>query len=116
MTRIAILLVGLLGVLPAAAQYPDRPITLLEGYPPGGLVDVVTRTLAESMKERFPRGIVVVNKPGAAGALAVSEITRAAPDGYTIALTPHSALVIAAQINDVGYKTPDDYLPFANGR
>ena len=49
-----------------------------------------------------------------AGALAVSEITRAAPDGYTIALTPHSALVIAAQINDVGYKTPDDYLPFAN--
>jgi len=114
MTRIAILLVGLLGGLPAAAQYPDRPITLLEGYPPGGLVDVVTRTLAESMKERFPRGIVVVNKPGAAGALAVSEITRAAPDGYTIALTPHSALVIAAQINDVGYKTPDDYLPFAN--
>jgi tripartite-type tricarboxylate transporter receptor subunit TctC len=57
---------------------------------------------------------VVLNKPGAAGSLAVADITRATPDGYTIALTPHSALVIAAQINDVGYKTPDEYDPFAN--
>ncbi|HET9232655.1 MAG TPA: tripartite tricarboxylate transporter substrate binding protein, partial [Candidatus Eisenbacteria bacterium] len=118
MTRFGMLIVGLLGgflgVLPAAAQYPDRPVTILAGYPPGGLVDVVTRTLAESLKARFPKGIVVVNKPGAAGSLAVAEITRSAPDGYTIALTPHSALVIAAQINEVGYKTPDDYVPFAN--
>jgi len=117
MARFAVVFLGflgLLGVLPAAAQYPDRPVTLLAGYPPGGLVDVVTRTLAEAMKARFPKGIVVVNKPGAAGALAVADITRASTDGYTIALTPHSALVIAAQINDVGYKTPDDYDPFAN--
>ena len=105
---------GFLGVLPAAAQYPDRPVTLLAGYPPGGLVDVVTRTLAEAMKARFPKGLVVVNKPGAAGSLAVAEITRSAADGYTIALSPHSALVIASQINDVGYKTPDEYEPFAN--
>ena len=114
MTRLAVLLLGVLGVLPAAAQYPDRPVTVLAGYPPGGLVDVVTRTLAEAMKARFPKGLVVVNKPGAAGSLAVADITRAPPDGYTIALTPHSALVIAAQINDVGYKTPDEYEPFAN--
>src|SRR6185436_10608479 len=39
---------------------------------------------------------------------------RAPTDGYTIALSPHSALVIASQINDVGYKTPDEYEPFAN--
>jgi tripartite-type tricarboxylate transporter receptor subunit TctC len=114
MARLAILLLGLLGTLPALAQYPDRAVTILAGYPPGGLVDVVTRSLAEGMKARFPKGLVVQNKPGAAGSLAVAEITRATPDGYTIALTPHSALVIAAQINDVGYKTPDEYDPFAN--
>jgi tripartite-type tricarboxylate transporter receptor subunit TctC len=74
-----------LGVLPAAAQYPDRTVTLLEGYPPGGLVDVVTRTLAEAMKARFPKGIVVVNKPGAAGALAGGRHHAGARDGYTIA-------------------------------
>jgi tripartite-type tricarboxylate transporter receptor subunit TctC len=46
--------------------------------------------------------------------VAVAEVARAAPDGYTIVLTPHSALVIAAQLQDLAYKTPDDYAPYAN--
>ena len=100
--------------LPAAAQYPEKPVTLLAGYPPGGLVDVVSRLVAESMKPKFPRGLNVVNRPGAAGSVAVAEVVRAAPDGYTIVLSPHSALVIAAQLQDLAYKTPDDYDPFIN--
>src|SRR5438034_2738955 len=100
--------------LPAAAQYPERPVTLLAGYPPGGLVDVVARLVAEGMKAKFPKGIAVVNRPGAAGSVAVAELARSQPDGYTVVLTPHSALVIAAQINDLAYKTPDDYDPFIN--
>jgi tripartite-type tricarboxylate transporter receptor subunit TctC len=100
--------------LPAAAQYPNRTVTMLTGYPAGGLVDIVARMVAENMKPRFPAGLVVVNRPGAAGAVAVGELTRAAPDGYTIILTPHSALTIAPQINDLPYKTPDDYDPFIN--
>ena len=104
----------LLAALPAAAQYPDRPVTLLAGYPPGGLVDVVARLVAEGMKPKFPRGLNVVNRPGAAGSVAVAEMARSSPDGYTIVLTPHSALVIAAQIQDLTYKTPDDYDPFIN--
>src|SRR3954463_8445465 len=100
--------------LPAAAQYPDKPVTLLAGYPPGGLVDVVSRLVAEGMKPKFPKGLNVVNRPGAAGAVAVAEVVRSAPDGYTIVLTPHSALVIAAQLQDLAYKTPDDYDPFIN--
>ena len=105
----------LLGMaLPAAAQYPNRTVTMLTGYPAGGLVDIVARMVAENMKPRFPAGLVVVNRPGAAGAVAVGELTRAAPDGYTIILTPHSALTIAPQINDLPYKTPDDYDPFIN--
>ena len=101
-------------VSPAAAQYPERPITVLAGYPAGGLVDVVARQIVEGMKSRFPRGLVVVNRPGAAGSVAVAELVRSAPDGYTIVLTPQSALVIAAQINDLAYKTPDDYEPLVN--
>src|SRR5882762_9862474 len=100
--------------LPAAAQYPERPVTLLAGYPPGGLVDVVARLVAEGMKAKFPRGIAVVNGPVDAGSVAVAELARSQPDGYTVVLTPHSALVIAAQINDLAYKTPDDYDPFIN--
>src|SRR5438552_14925697 len=100
--------------LRAAAQYRERAVTLLAGYPPGGLVDVVARLVAEGMKGKFPKGIAVVNRPGAAGSVAVAELARSQPDCYTVVLTPHSALVIAAQINDLAYKTPDDYDPFIN--
>ena len=109
--------IGLLALalaLPAAAQYPEKTVTMLAGYPPGGLVDVVARLVVEGMKPKFPRGLNVVNRPGAAGAVAVAEVVRAQPDGYTIVLTPHSALVIAAQIQDLAYKTPDDYEAFIN--
>ncbi len=114
MRRIVSFAAAMLCAIAAHAQYPDRPVTLFAGYPPGGLVDVVTRALAEGMKARFPKGIVVVNRPGAAGSVAVGEVSRSTPDGYTLALTPHSALVIAAQMQDLAYKTPDDYEPIAN--
>ena len=106
--------VALALALPAAAQYPERAVTLLAGYPPGGLVDIVSRLIAEGMKPRFPKGLAVVNRPGAAGAVAVAEVARATPDGYTIVLTPQSALVIVAQLQDLAYKTPDDYDAFIN--
>ena len=100
--------------LPAAAQYPDKPVTMLAGYPPGGLVDIVSRLVAEGMKPKFPRGLNVVNRPGAAGSVAVAEMARSAPDGYTIVMTPHSALVIAPQLQELAYRTPDDYDPVVN--
>lgn len=99
---------------PVAAQYPERPVTMLTGYPAGGLIDVTARLLAEGMKPKFPKGLVVQIKAGAAGSVAVTELVRSQPDGYTFILTPHSALVIAAQLQDLAYKTPDDYLPFIN--
>jgi len=114
MMRILLASIALVTPLAAAAQYPDRPVTLLAGYPPGGLVDVVSRLVAEGMKGKYPAGLNVVNRPGAAGSLAVAEVTRARPDGYTIVLTPQSALVIAAQMQELAYKTPDDYDPVIN--
>ncbi len=115
MARIALIGVWLLSLaLPAAAQYPDRPVTILAGFPAGGQIDLVARLLADGMKSRFPKGIVVVNRSGAAGSVAVSEAVRGTPDGYTIVLTPLSTLVIHAQLNQLAYKTPDDYEPFIN--
>ena len=114
MSKLLAALAALMLVLPAAAQYPDKPVTMLAGYPPGGLVDVVARLVAEGMKPKFPRGLNVVNHPGAAGSVAVAELARSTPDGYTIVLTPDSALAIAAQMQELAYKTPDDYEPFIN--
>jgi tripartite-type tricarboxylate transporter receptor subunit TctC len=114
MLRILLAALVLGASLPVAAQYPERPVTVLTGYPAGGLVDVVARLVAENMKPKFPKGLVVQIKPGAAGSVAVTELMRAQPDGYTFILTPHSALVIAPQLQELAYKTPDDYLPFIN--
>ena len=114
MKRIALCILLWLAALPAAAQYPDRPVTLLSGYPAGGMVDIVARQLAEGVKARFPKGVVVLNRSGAGGAVAAAEVAGGKPDGYTIALTPLSTLVIQPQILDLRYKTPDDYEPIVN--
>jgi tripartite-type tricarboxylate transporter receptor subunit TctC len=116
MVRIlAIVLLVLTGAAaPAAAEYPERPITVLTGYPAGGMVDIVARALAEGMKKKFPKGIGIVSRPGGGGSLAVAELVGAKPDGYTMILAPLSTLVIHPQLNDLPYKTPDDYLPIIN--
>ena len=110
-----VLALCLAGAVPAAAQqYPDRPLTLLTGYPAGGMVDIVARALAEPMKKRYPKGIAIVTRPGAGGSLAVSEMVQSKPDGYTVILAPLSTLVIHPQLNDLPYKTPDDYEAILN--
>jgi tripartite-type tricarboxylate transporter receptor subunit TctC len=62
---VAAMVVVLAVVSPAAAEYPDRPVTAIVGYPAGGLADVTLRALAEGMKKKFPKGLAVVNRPGA---------------------------------------------------
>ena len=73
-------------VLPLTAQaaLPERPIRLVLGFPPGSGPDVVGRLLAEALRESWPAGVVVDNRPGAAGAIAAQEVARAAPDGTTL--------------------------------
>lgn len=108
-------ILALAWALPAAAQYPsERPLTILSGYPAGGQVDVVARLLAEAIKAKFPKGVLVANRTGAGGAVAAAEVATGKPDGYTIVLTPLSTLVIQPQILDVRFKTPDDYEPIVN--
>jgi tripartite-type tricarboxylate transporter receptor subunit TctC len=74
-------------LLPLAAPHaavPDRSIRFVLGFPPGSGPDLVGRMLADGLKEAWPAGVVVDNKPGAAGAIAAQEVARAAPDGTTL--------------------------------
>ncbi|MBM4442175.1 MAG: tripartite tricarboxylate transporter substrate binding protein [Candidatus Rokubacteria bacterium] len=115
MVRLLLLAVLLFAsVVPAAAQYPERPLTIIVAYPASGMVDIVARPMAESMKKKFPKGVAVLNRPGGGGSLGVAEMVQAKPDGYTIILAPNSTLVIHPQLNDLPYKTPDDYEPIMN--
>jgi tripartite-type tricarboxylate transporter receptor subunit TctC len=101
-------------VAPAAAEYPERALTIVAAYPAGGMVDIVARPMAESMKKKFPKGVAVLNRPGGGGSVGMAEVAQAKPDGYTVILAPVSTLVIHPQMNDLPYKTPDDYEPIIN--
>jgi len=104
----------LLSALPAAAEYPERALTIIHAYPAGGMVDIVGRPLAELMKKKFPKGVAVLNRPGGGGSVGTAEALQAKPDGYTITLAPQSTLVIQPQVNELPYKTPDDYEPIVS--
>lgn len=69
----------------AQASWPDRPLRIVVGYPPGGSLDVLTRVLAEQLAARLGQPVVVENRPGAGGNIGADVVAKAAPDGYTIA-------------------------------
>jgi tripartite-type tricarboxylate transporter receptor subunit TctC len=94
---LTVLVLLIAGVGPAAAQYPERPLTILTGYPAGGMVDIVARALSEGLKKKYPKGVGIVTRPGAGGSLAVAELVQAKPDGYTIILALHAGHPSAAE-------------------
>jgi tripartite-type tricarboxylate transporter receptor subunit TctC len=87
----------------APLSYPVRPIRLLTPFPPGGLADVVARLLAQKLGESFKQTLVVDNRSGGGGSIAVETAVRANPDGYTMILVTASYTSNAAI-----YKLPFD--------
>lgn len=79
---------------PVLAQaYPERPVTLLVPYAPGGATDIIGRVIAEEVSQTLGQRVVVENRAGAAGSVGAAAVARAQPDGYTLlmgALTSHS--------------------------
>ena len=76
---------------PALAQtYPVKPIKVVVGYPAGGAVDIVARTVGQSLSASMGQAVVVDNKPGAGTNIAVKSVIDAAPDGYTLMLAANA--------------------------
>ncbi len=100
---------------PAAAQAQEKPtLKILVGFPPGGSVDIVARLLAERLRPLLDQNIIIDNKPGAAGRVALGELRRAAPDGNTVVLAPSGALVILPWLyRNIGYDPVKDFSPIA---
>ena len=68
----------------AQPNYPNRPIRVLVPYAPGGLTDVVARHYADQLRKSLGQNVLVENKPGASGIIAIEEMARSKPDGYTL--------------------------------
>jgi tripartite-type tricarboxylate transporter receptor subunit TctC len=82
--------------LASAQGYPStKPIRLIVGYPPGGGIDFAARTVQVPMQEALKQQMVVDYKPGASGMIAATELTRQAPDGYTLLLANTGPFAIA---------------------
>ena len=96
----------------AGATWPERPITLIVPFPPGGTTDIFARTIAEHMRPALGQSIVVENKPGAAGNLGVAAAARAQPDGYTIVLgSVGTQSVNQFLYNNIGFNPATDLVP-----
>jgi tripartite-type tricarboxylate transporter receptor subunit TctC len=87
--------------------YPDRPITLIVPFAPGGSSDIIGRTIAPQLSEKLGKPVVIENVGGAGGTIGTQRVVRAAPDGYTVLLGSGSEILINKLINP---KTPYDGL------
>ncbi len=96
---VALLIAGAnaLGPLHASAlcaqEYPAKPIRMLVGYPAGGGTDVTARLLAVKLAEDLRQPVVVENRPGASGSIAIEQMSRASPDGYVVLMIASSSVL-----------------------
>jgi tripartite-type tricarboxylate transporter receptor subunit TctC len=86
------------------ADYPERSIQVLVPFPPGGVIDSVARRFAETMAELVKQPVVVVNRDGASGIVAMEALANASPDGYTLAFSPNGPLTIQPSLRKTSYE------------
>jgi tripartite-type tricarboxylate transporter receptor subunit TctC len=106
---------GSMAASPARAQsgYPARPVRVIVPYGPGGVADVTTRIVAQSLSDRLGQQFIVENRPGAGGIVAAQAGLAAAPDGYTLSLTGNNNAISTALFKSLPYDALRDFAPIS---
>src|SRR6185436_15749183 len=101
-----------------AQAYPNKPVRMIVGFPPGGGTDVVARVISAKLSEWWGQAVAVENKPGATGTIGADSVAKSAPDGYTLIMghvnshaiapnlfkkLPYDAIKDFAAVSYVGY-------------
>ena len=94
-----------------AASYPERAITLVVGFAPGGGVDANARLLADALSRHFGQPVIVENRPGAGSKIASNRVAKAAPDGYTLLVTTAAVTIDMAASANAGVDGTADFAP-----
>ncbi|MCJ0764000.1 Bug family tripartite tricarboxylate transporter substrate binding protein [Variovorax terrae] len=113
--HMALALAALLGLaaLPALAAYPEQPVKLVVGFPPGGGGDLYGRLIANALSKTLGQTVIVENRTGAGGNIAADVVAKAKPDGYTLllAMSGNIAVSPALKPQTLPYKVPEDFEP-----
>ncbi len=92
----------------AAVEYPTRTVRVVNVYAPGGGTDIVMRSIAVKLQEKWRQPVIVENVPGAGTTLGTATVARASPDGYTILVTDISYAIAASYYDNLTYKPESD--------
>jgi tripartite-type tricarboxylate transporter receptor subunit TctC len=113
MKRIVFLLLLSASTL-ALAQYPNKPVRFIVGFPPGGSADPTTRIMAAALQEQLGQPFVVENRPGADSAIAAEQVSKMAGDGYTLMFASNSAMTAAVALRkNPTYDPLKDFTPIS---
>ncbi|MBX3535898.1 MAG: tripartite tricarboxylate transporter substrate binding protein [Xanthobacteraceae bacterium] len=96
-------------VQPANAQYPNKPITLIVPWAPGGSTDQTARVLAKAAENYLGQPIIVVNRPGASTTIGMAELAKATPDGYTIGTLSSTGYLVKLQGRQLSFDPIEDF-------
>ena len=96
-----------------APDYPTRAVRLIVGFPPGGPVDVTSRTIAERLSERLKQPVLVEHMPGANGVIAIGALAKAAPDGYTLMMGASTIPIQVTMMKNPPFDVERDIEPIA---
>src|SRR5262245_4752661 len=111
----ALAVVALMSAAAQAQTYPSRPIRMLVTIPPGGAPDISARLVAQGLQEAHGWTVVIENRTGANGNIAMNEVAKAPPDGYTLVLLADSSVTINPHVySKLGIDTLKDLLPVAS--
>jgi len=111
--NVALGIVLALAALPAAAQsYPSKPVKLVVPYPPGGVGDILARTVGQRLGEQWGQPVIVENRPGAAQVIGVEAVAKSPADGYTLLVSEGATFVINPHLyRKLPYDSLKDFTP-----
>src|ERR1700733_4787586 len=95
----------------SALDYPNHPVRLVIGFPPGGPTDIYGRLIGQWLSQRLGQPFIIENRPGAGSTIGVSEVVHSAPDGYTLILVSTSAAISATFYTNLDFNLVRDIAP-----
>jgi tripartite-type tricarboxylate transporter receptor subunit TctC len=111
---LAMLVIMAAGVAAAQSTYPEKPIRIIVGFPPGGgPADTVARLLGPEFAKAWGTPVVVENVTGAAGTIGADRVAKASPDGYTLGLLSNTQLAVNPALHKLPYEPVKDFAPIA---